>query len=141
MKKFSAMNKLMSTRYSATAFNLGMLVLRAGATILMIAHGYEKLVKFGEFKKHFIDFMGLGPATSLGLVIFAEFFCSIFVLMGLFTRLFIIPLIVDMSVALAKAHHFDVFGDGEKATLFLVVFATILILGPGKASIDGATGH
>lgn len=135
------MNRLMSTKYSAAAFNAGMLLLRAGMTLLLIPHGYDKLVKFAEYKTQFINFLGIGQPASLGLAVFSEFFCAIFVLMGLFTRLATIPIIISMSVALFQAHHGDILKDGEHAAMYIVAFLVILILGPGKASIDGATGH
>ena len=132
------MRKLLSTRLSGSAFNLAMLVLRVGVATLMIPHGYDKLMKFAEYKNKFVNFLGLGGATSLALVIFAEFFCAIFILMGLFTRFATIPLIISTAMATFKAHNGDIFGKGELTMLFLIAFITILIAGPGKISVDGA---
>ncbi len=134
------MKKLMSTNYSAGAFNFALLLLRFGAGILIINHGYDKLVHFSGYSSQFMPFLGLSPNIALALVIFAEFFCAIFLILGLFTRLSAIPPIIAMSVALFKAHNADVFGKGELATLFLVAFLVIFILGPGKMSVDGLTG-
>jgi putative oxidoreductase len=134
------MNKLLSTKYSAGAFNTAMLLLRLAVGFLMINHGYGKLVHFGEMQSKFMNFLGLGSTISLALVVFAEFFCSLFLILGLFTRLSAIPLIIATSVALFKAHHADFFGDGEKASLFLGCYLVLLILGPGKISVDGMTG-
>lgn len=134
------MKKLLSTKYSAGAFNTAMLLLRLAVGLLMINHGYGKLVHFGDMQSKFMNFLGLGQTISLALVVFAEFFCSLFLILGLFTRLSAIPLIVAMSIALFKAHHGDVFGDGEKAALFLGVYLVILILGPGRISVDAMSG-
>ena len=134
------MKRFLSTRYSATSFNLAMLLLRLGLGGLMIPHGFDKLVKFKEYSRDFMDFLGLGGMASLGLVVFAEFFCSIFLMMGLFTRATVIPLIVAMLVAVFKAHNGEVFGDGEHGMLFLVGYLAVLLLGPGKASVDGIMG-
>lgn len=134
------MKKLLSTHYSAGAFNLAMLVLRLGFGILMMKHGYDKLVNFEQYSSQFMNFMGLGAKTSLALVVFAEFFCSIFIVLGLFTRLSTIPLIVVMCVALFKAHNGLVFTEGQTATLFLTAYLTLLIVGPGKISVDGMVG-
>jgi putative oxidoreductase len=73
-------------------------------------------------------------------VVFSEFFCSIFLLAGLFTRLVVIPMIVGISVAIFKAHNGEIFGDGEHAALFLTGFLVLLIVGPGKLSVDGMMG-
>ena len=134
------MKKLLSTKYSAGAFNTAMLLLRLVVGFLMINHGYGKLVRFGEMQGKFMNFLGLGQTVSLALVVFAEFFCSIFLILGLFTRLSAIPLIVAMSIALFKAHNADFFGDGEKAALFLGCYLVLLILGPGRISVDGMSG-
>jgi putative oxidoreductase len=131
------MKKLLSINYSPLGFNISMLLLRIGSGALMLQHGYDKLVKFGAMKEKFMSFMGMGSTVSLSLLIFAEFFCSMFIIMGLFTRFTVIPLIIAMCVALFKAHNGDFWGDGEHAALYLASFAAIFICGPGKVSIDG----
>ena len=45
-----------------------------------------------------------------------------------------------MGVAVWKAHHFEVFVDGEKAALYLGAYITLLLVGPGKASLDSMMG-
>lgn len=87
-----------------------------------------------------MSFLGLGSTISLALVVFAEFFCALFIILGLFTRLAAIPLIVTMCVALFKAHDGQFFGKGEVAALYLAGFLVLLIVGPGKASVDGMIG-
>jgi putative oxidoreductase len=117
-----------------------MFLLRAGLGILMIPHGYDKLVHFASYKKDFLNFLGMGGTISLSLTIFAEFFCSIFLIMGLFSRFTVIPLIINMLVVIMKAHNGDIFGDGEHGSLFLIGYLAILLCGPGKASVDGIMG-
>lgn len=131
------MKKFLSIKYSASAFNLAMFLLRLGVGALLLYHGYDKLVHFANYQKHFVSFLGMPASVSLSLSIFAEFFCSIFVALGLFTRLAVIPIVIQMLVALGKAHHFDIFNTGEKATLFLVGAIVILLCGPGRISVDG----
>ncbi len=134
------MRKLLSTHYSAGAFNTAMLLLRIVAGISMLLIGYEKLVNFQTHIPKMIDFMGLGQKVTLILVIFAEFFCSAILIIGLFTRFACIPLIITMFVAIWKVHHLDFFGDGVEASLFLVCFFTLLLVGPGKVSVDSMIG-
>jgi putative oxidoreductase len=134
------MKKLMSTNYSAGAFNLAMLVLRIGTGGLLINHGYGKLVGFSDMLTKFHSMIGLGARTELSLVVFAEFFCSIFIMLGLFTRLTIIPIIITMCIALFIAHKGEIYKDGEMAALYLCSSLVILILGPGKISVDGLAG-
>jgi putative oxidoreductase len=134
------MKKLLSTKYSTGAFNTAMLILRLGLGILMMHAGYNKLVNFGEMQHKFINFMGIGTTASLALVVFAEFFCSMFLIIGLFTRFAAIPLIITMCVALFKAHNGQVFGDGQTATLYLTGYLVLLFVGPGKLSVDSMIG-
>jgi len=134
------MRRLISTKYSAGAFNAAMLFLRVATGALMMKHGYDKLVHFAEYKIKFMNFMGIGQAASLSLTIFAEFFCALFIIIGLFTRLFVIPLIVVMCVALFKVHNADFMGQGEMATLYLAGYLVLLFVGPGRVSIDAMIG-
>lgn len=134
------MRRIISTKYSTGAFNFGMLVLRLGVGVLMLNHGYGKLIHFNEMKGSFINFLGLGSTFSLALDLFAEFFCSIFLILGLFTRLAVIPILIAMSVALFKVHHGHLFAEGERAAIYLACTITILFCGPGKISVDGMIG-
>lgn len=134
------MKKLLSTKYSTGAFSTAMLVLRLALGILMMNHGFDKLIHFGEKHNQFMNFLGMGSTLSLSLLIFAEFFCSLFLVLGLFTRLAAIPLIIAMSVALFMAHDGLIFTEGEKPALFLAGYIVLLLLGPGKVSVDSMTG-
>lgn len=134
------MKKLLSTGYTDWAFNIAMLVLRVGLGLMVLPHGYDKLVHFAAKKNTFMNFLGMGSTVSLSLSLFAEFFCAIFVIIGLFTRFTVLPLVIGMSVAVFKAHDAAIFGGGEKAALYLTGFLAILLVGPGKASVDGMMG-
>jgi putative oxidoreductase len=131
------MKKLLSTGYSAYAFNLALFILRVGAGALMIHHGYDKLITFSEKAPNFMHFLGMSSSFSLALVVFAEFFCSIFVMLGLFTGFACIFLMISTFVAVSDAHNYDIWGKGEHASLFFIIYFTILIIGPGKISVDG----
>lgn len=131
------MKKLFSTRTSESAFSFAMLVLRLGAgSLMLVNHGLDKLIHFSQKAGAFADPFGIGSTASLALDIFAEFFCAIFVMIGLFTRLACIPLIIAMAVALFTVHKGEFFGQGELAGLFIISFATILFAGPGRVSLD-----
>jgi putative oxidoreductase len=134
------MKKLLSTKYSAGAINAAMLLLRLVLGVLMLSHGYQKLIHFAEYQIKFMNFMGLGSTASLALVVFAEFFCSMFLVLGLFTRLAAIPLIIATCVMVFKAHNAEIFGDGETAALYLAGYLVLFIVGPGKVSVDGLIG-
>jgi len=134
------MKKLLSTKYSAGAFSTAMLVLRLGVGTLMLMHGYDKLIHFAKYEPQFINFMGIGTTMSLALCVFAEFFCSLFLILGLITRLACIPLIINALVIIFKASDGNPFGKSELPTLYLVGYIVLLLVGPGRVSIDGMVG-
>jgi putative oxidoreductase len=135
------MKKLFSIRCSDNALSFAALILRLGAgTLIMVNHGLDKLMHFAEKAPRFADPFGIGTTTSLSMVLFAEFFCAVFIILGLFTRLACIPLIIAMSVALFYAHNGDFFGKGELPAIYLTCFITLLFTGPGKVSLDRFIG-
>jgi|SRR5690606_24704631 Predicted membrane protein len=129
------MRKFLS--YLPISLDLGLLILRAGAGLALVTHGWPKLQNFGERASKFADPFGLGPEISLGLVVFAEFFCSLLVVLGVYTRLALIPLIINMATIVFLIHGGDPFGKKELAVLFLVSFGCLFFTGPGKYSVDG----
>ena len=130
------MRRLLSVKYSAGAFNTAILLLRIVSGGLMVQHGLGKLKNFEGTAAKMMNFMGIGQTASAALVVFAEFFCAILIIVGLLTRLASIPLIVTMAVALFVAHKGDFFGDGQTAALFLVSYIVLLLVGPGRISAD-----
>ena len=130
------MKKLFSTRYNAGAFNTALLVLRLGFGILMAHHGYLKFSNYHQTEGFMMNFMGIGKSASTALVIFAELFCSILIILGLFTRLACIPLIIVCFVIVFKATGADYFGKSEIGVLYLTTFVALLFTGAGKISVD-----
>ena len=131
------MKRLFSTRVSENALAFALLVLRVGAgSLMLVKYGFYHLTHFARLAPKFSDPFHIGSTTSLALVVFAEFFCAAFVIIGLFTRLACIPLVIAMAVALYSALGGDFFGRGETAGLFLIVFFVLLFTGPGKVSLD-----
>ncbi|HYK55588.1 MAG TPA: DoxX family protein, partial [Flavisolibacter sp.] len=136
------MKRLFSTSTSDNSFSFAVLVLRLGAgSLMMINHGLDKLMHFAQKAPRFADPFHIGSTTSLSMVVFAEFFCAAFIILGLFTRLAAVPLIIAMSVALFFAHKGEFFGKGETAGLFLTCFIVLLFTGPGKVSLDRFIGR
>lgn len=119
-------------------YDYGLLILRLAFGFCMIyGHGFGKLTRlFGAEEIRFADPFGLGPAFSLALAVFAEFLCSLLVMVGLFTRAAVIPLIITMITAFFTAHFHDEFGQQEKAILFGFAFLALFFTGPGRLSLD-----
>lgn len=130
------MKQFLDPVYTRRTLNSAGLCLRLGLGVAMIPHGYEKLMHFNEQKADFLNLFGLGSPVSLALALGAEFFCSILLMLGLLTRLVLIPLIVTALVIVCMAHEGDIVGDGSTGFLFLVGYTTSLLLGAGDYSLD-----
>lgn len=118
-----------------------MFIFRVGiGSLMMIQHGLDKLQHFASKAGKFADPFGVGSTTSYSMVVFAEFFCAAFIILGLFTRLAAIPLVIAMGVALFVAHKGHFFGPGENAGIYLISFFTLLLTGPGRFSLDRLIG-
>ncbi len=116
--------------------NISLLLARIAAGGMMLTHGLPKLLKLINGNFTFADPIGLGQEVSLVLTVFAEFGCSVLIVLGLFTRLATIPLIFTMLVAVFIVHGDDPFSKQEFGLLYLSLFAIIALSGPGKYSID-----
>lgn len=121
---------------SPILLDLGLAILRISTSLMLVTHGWAKIANFSERLTTFSDPIGLGPALSLQLVIFAEFFCAILLALGFLSRLSLIPLIINMAVISFVVHADDPFSNQEKGLLFLVIFVFLLFSGPGKYSVD-----
>ncbi|MDX1767394.1 MAG: DoxX family protein [Arenibacter troitsensis] len=116
--------------------DLGLLFLRISSAILMMTHGLPKFQKLISGNFEFGDPIGIGAAPSLFLAVLGEFIFPILVIIGFKTRWATVPPIITMLVAAVIVHGADPFNVKEKAVLFLVAFISILMLGPGKYSLD-----
>lgn len=136
----TCMKKLFSSKYSDNGIAFATLILRLTLGGLLISHGYDKLMHFSSMSSKFADPFHFGSTTSLALVVFAEFFCAVLVMLGLMTRLACVVLIISFAVAVFYAHKGDLFGKGEHAALYLGGFTALLFSGPGKVSLDRLIG-
>jgi len=117
--------------------DFGLAILRVGAALLMLTHGVPKFLKLiGDSEIEFGNPIGIGPTATLILAVIGEFICPILVLVGFKTRWATIPPILVMLTATFIVHAQDPFGKKEKAILFLIMFVAILLMGPGKFSVD-----
>lgn len=131
----------MSTKFSlvgnqTTAIDLSLLLLRIAAGGFMFTHGWGKLVKLVNGNFEFGDPIGLGVEISLALTVFSEIICAFFIVVGLFTRLASIPLIITMIVAVFVVHLDHDFGKKELGLFYLINYLVLFLSGAGKYSVD-----
>jgi len=135
------MKRILSTAYSDGLFNLGTFLLRACLGILMfVDHGLPKIFHFSELQHNFFNFLHLGSAFSLVLSIIAEVFAAGLLVLGLFSRMAAILLLIDLGVAIFLVHYGQPVVRFEGAIIFFAGFLMILLVGPGKFSVDAFAG-
>jgi len=120
--------------------DFALLVLRVWfGLLLFVKHGLDKAMNFSGLSAHFADPFHIGPKASLILVLLAEVVCSLLVALGLWTRVAAAIVVINLTVAFAFAHHFQLFGqrNGELAFAFVGAFLTLCVSGPGRWSVDG----
>lgn len=119
----------------------GMLLLRVfSGYLILVNHGYAKITagperweKLGGAMARFgIDFF---PTFWGFMASFSESFCGLFLILGLFTLPASFLLSCTMFVA-AYGHVVTGKGSPESAFIFGAMFLTMLIVGPGKYSLD-----
>lgn len=141
------MKKLFDTNYNTTRIDIGLLLLRILIGVVMAFIGFEKLIHANDmiandYWKNQVNFLGLGSAVSVWLTIFAEFFCSLFLIFGLFTRLSLIPLIFCMSYIVFVIDGASIISKGEHgyevstAFVYLIIYIVLMLTGAGKLSVD-----
>ena len=114
----------------------GLLFLRLSAAAMLASHGWDKIVHLSEYVRHFPDPLGVGSTASTLLVIFAEVFCTLLVMFGFLTRLAAVPVIATLVGAALWVHADDPWSKKEFALLYAIPFLTILMIGPGRFSLD-----
>ena len=132
--------------------DLGLLLLRLMVGGAFIAHGAQKL--FGAFggpgMKGFMGFVGtfgLWPAVPslwAWAAALAEFIGGIAILLGLLTGIAGIFIIIDMLVAIFSVHLKSGFfiqnGGFEYALTIIIILLALILIGPGKYSVDRFIG-
>lgn len=124
---------------NARYFNFGLLFLRVaiGASFIY-HHGFAKISDPSVWPKLGAHMANLGmdfaPAFWGFMAAFAEFFGAVFIILGLFTRPAAILLSFTMFVAVL--FHYNKGDSFGYALDMFILFFSILIIGPGKFSID-----
>ena len=133
----SKFNNFMQFGLSPKAWSIdfGLLVLRI-CCCLMLLHGWPKFTNFSEGSSDWPDPLHVGSTASYALTVFAELGCSILLMLGLFTRIALIPLIILMLVIVFIIHAGESIADREHAIMYLLSYMALLFTGPGKYSLD-----
>ncbi len=117
--------------------DLGLLLLRAVFSLLMLTHGFPKLMRFVEGDFVLVgDPVGLGGIVSSILVIEGEVVAPDLILIGLQSRAAAVISAFTMAVAAFVVHGHDPIAKKELALLYMFAFIAVALMGPGSFSID-----
>ncbi len=131
----------MAQKSSPVVQDIWLLILRVVAAGSMLTHGIPKLLDLIQGRLRFPDPFGIGNISSLILAVGAEFFCSIFVLLGILTRWASIPVAFTMFTAIFFIHKNDSFQNKELAIMYFLLFGTISIFGSGNYALGKFLGN
>jgi putative oxidoreductase len=123
---------------------LGALVMRVVLGVIMVAHGYSKVIPSGSLYTfaHTVTRMHL-PVWLGYVAAFTEFFGGMLLIAGLLTRVAAFMTAADMAVAIVKVHlHGGVMGPNSWAfPLSLFSIALMLVFtGCGWLGLDDVVG-
>ena len=130
------LKKLLNPSPKTPQTDYGLLILRIGISFFMARHGFEKFQNLLAGSTDFPDPLHVGGQLSLALTVLAEFFGSILLALGLFTRFALVPLIICMLVIVLVVSAKESLDDKEHALLFLVAYIGLFFTGAGKFSVD-----
>lgn len=137
--------KLLSSKEINKDF--GILLIRLMIGILMAFYGYEKLIHFDEmaasdFWAKNVSFLGMSGKFPLALTIFAELFCSIFLIIGFLTRINLFFLMFCMAYIFLVIFPFSILDKGDNgyqfndAFVYFMIYLGLFFTGAGKYSLD-----
>jgi len=122
--------------------SIGLTVLRIVIGVIFLAHGYQKLFKFGfHGVSGMFGHLGIPiPAVFAVIVTLVEFVGGILLITGLATRIPSLLLAIDMIVAIllvhAKRGFFNTSGGVEFPLVLLAATICLALSGGGAASLE-----
>ena len=127
---------------SLTADDIGKLLLRLTLGVLILLHGIGKLTGDISYIGRMLQGAGLPGYLGYGVYI-GEVLAPLLVILGWYSRVGALLIAINMVFAVVLAHQSDIFSltrSGawalELQALFLVTAVALLLMGPGRISIN-----
>ena len=126
-----------------TYSNLSRLFLRLFTGVMFLQLCVRQMLHFDEIVPEFQGIMGLSPEFSATALLVVELLCAAFIILGVLTRLAVLPPIAIMCVAERVIQTSASTGTDQLfnfqpgyPVMFLGIFVYFLLAGPGKISLD-----
>jgi len=119
---------------------VGPLVVRLVFGYFWLETGIAKVHNLDGFTQRFVGWHIPYPAFNAGLSAWTELLGGLFIMLGLFTRLICIPMLINMAVAVtlvvsANLMSLDDYVEADEI-VYSLIFFWLLVAGPGKVSVD-----
>src|ERR1044072_1654737 len=102
----------------------------------MLAHGLKKLGVGVAVAEQVPNPLHLPEMLNEGFAIAGNLVFPVFVILGLFTRLAILPILAITLTGYFVVHWHDSILERDTPFMYSMVYLFILFIGPGKYSID-----
>ena len=124
--------------YSEARWDKGVLLVRIIVAIFIIKAGFEIIdsVAMNGYKEWLTKVKVPFPVIMSYIGKLSEIICGFLLLIGLFTRIVSIIMIINMFVITFIMLEGKIFGDNQHPFLFLLLFALFLFVGAGRWSVD-----
>lgn len=140
------MKKIFYTANQPINLDLGLLIIRIIIGVLMAFYGYEKLMNFDAMAKsefwQSVNFLCTTGTIPLALTVFAELLCSLFLIVGLLTRISLFFLLFCMAYIFLVVMPNQIISKGSNgyefnnAFTYFVIYLGLFFTGAGKYSLD-----
>lgn len=122
--------------------NFGKLLLRIMVAVLLLFHGYNKLINGTDFIEHSLQNNNLPSYLAYGVYI-GEVIAPVFLIIGYFTRVFSFVILINILTAIYLVYPNDLLNLNNNGGLvlelhyfYIISVILILFLGAGKYSLD-----
>lgn len=136
------LGSFLSSSVDAPLPSLGLLLHRVVfGGFMLVGHGWGKLMNFNEQAARFPDPLSIGSTASLSGAVASEVVFAGLIILGLATRLAVLPLMFTMAIAAFMIHaggplFLPGAGAKEPALMYCAAFGLLLFTGPGRYSVD-----
>ena len=123
--------------------NLSRLFLRLFTGVMFLQFGMRQILHFNEIAPTFSGFWGISPELSITLVVVIELLSATCIILGLLTRIAVVPAFVLMGYVESllmgpvgvSSNQLFIFQPGYPV-MVMGIFIYMMLAGPGKISID-----
>ncbi|MDJ0646487.1 MAG: DoxX family protein [Flavobacteriaceae bacterium] len=134
----SGLNQILSNPFRSNLNqSISFLCFRVLVSLSMInTHGLKKLLDFDATVQHIPDPLGIGGEVSAAVAIIANIVAPLFVILGLGTRIAVLPILSVTLIGLFVVHVNDPWVVKDVPLMYSLAYLLIFFMGAGKYALD-----